>query len=285
MKDKLAIYLPMDVVQKLAVKEGDDLDFFRHTDTTFLLAKKDYIAKLLEKSQGEASGMSMPAVAEGSLSPAEIAVLRKLDTIRYGERTKEKVLSMLTSDEKQIVKALLKKKVVSLFKKSGDTTFKFGISKSVYNTYLMGKRAASAPQQPARMVQPQAPQKAEAKPKAWEQKLNKENSYVDILESQGYIVLNNEAEAASVSSAVETSIRQGLIIGTRAFNKKFYIALRDFIRGNTPKLMKAMGSKPRSVEELSGETGIDEDGIRAIFYILAENGEITEVRRDIFKLA
>ncbi|MDE1833445.1 MAG: AbrB/MazE/SpoVT family DNA-binding domain-containing protein [Candidatus Micrarchaeota archaeon] len=286
-KDKLAIYLPMDVVQKLSVKEGDELDFFRHTDTTFLLAKKDYIAKLLEGSQGQAAEMAR-AQPKGELSQAEISVLRKLDTLRYNERTKEKVAGMLSADEKQVVRALLKKKVISLFKKPGDQSFKFGISKDVYNTYLYGHRqpASSSQQQPERrQVQAAAQGKPEQKPRAWEQRLNKENSYVDLLESQGYIVLANEAEAASVSAALETSIRQGLVLGTRAFNKRFYIALRDFVRGNTPKLLKALGSKPKSVDDLSAETQIEPDGIRAIFYILAESGEISEVRKDTFRMA
>jgi transcription initiation factor IIE alpha subunit len=39
------------------------------------------------------------------------------------------------------------------------------------------------------------------------------------------------------------------------------------------------------VEEMSKETGIEEDGIRAILYIMSESGEVTEQRRDIFKIA
>ncbi|HVC58401.1 MAG TPA: hypothetical protein VND15_02920 [Candidatus Acidoferrales bacterium] len=289
LKDKLVIYLPNDVIQTLGVKDGDELDFFKHSPTTFLLANKNYIAKLLEKPQGQASdGMARPAAGQ-ELNESEIKVLKKLDTIKYSERTKEKVAAMLSADEKQTVRVMLKKKVITLFKKAGEQNFKFGISKGTYDTYLYGKRpnASSIAPQPAvtRAVMPQPSQRVEQRPRAWEQKLNKENSYVDLLESQGFIVLNNEAEAASVSAALETSIRQGLVLGTRAFNKKFYIALRDFIRGNTPKIMKAMGSKPRSVEELAVETEIAEDGIRAIFYILAESGEISEVRKDIFKVA
>jgi hypothetical protein len=111
------------------------------------------------------------------------------------------------------------------------------------------------------------------------------NEYVSLLESKGYIVLKSEAEAASASAAMEESIRQGLVLGTRGFDKKFYIALRDFISRNTPKLLKSIEKRSMGIEDIAKETGIDEEGARAVLNILAESGEVTEVRKDVFRSA
>ena len=104
-----------------------------------------------------------------------------------------------------------------------------------------------------------------------------------MLETAGFLVVANQAEASAVSAELEESIRRGLVIGTRAFNKKYYIALKSFVARSAPGILKAMGDKAMRIEEISKDTGIDEDGIRAVLYMLAEQGEVTETKRDIFK--
>ena len=76
------------------------------------------------------------------------------------------------------------------------------------------------------------------------------------------------------------------MIGTRAFDKKFYIGLRGFINKNGPKIMRVLErGKSVSAEEIAAEVGIDEDAVKTILYILAEKGDVTEVRREIFRIA
>jgi len=118
----------------------------------------------------------------------------------------------------------------------------------------------------------------------WEEKAGP-SAYVLELENKGYLVLKNEVDAASASASLEENIRQGLVVGTRAFDKKFYIGLRGFINKNAPQVIRALGDKSVKAEDIAKSLGMDEDAVKTVLYLLAENGEVTEVRRGIFKLA
>ncbi|MGI0100569.1 MAG: hypothetical protein ACREBH_02520 [Candidatus Micrarchaeaceae archaeon] len=293
--NKLAIYIPFDVISAMGIKDGDDLDFLKYGDTTFLVAKKMDIVKLLSKANPEdpkqASKAYVPksAASKGiSLEPAELALLKKLDTLKYNDRTNVKVASIINSDEKDVLQALLKKGIVVPFRKGNDKESRYSIQKRFYDTFLYRNRSP----EPAMQVQKAKAQQVSTVPqktqqKAWEHMLASSDSaaYMEILESKGFLVLNNEVEASVVSAALEDSIRQGLVVGTRAFNKKFYICLRGFINRNAAKVLKAIDQKSVGVSDITGETGIEEDGVRTILYVLSESGDVTEVRRDIFRSA
>ncbi len=300
LNNKLVINIPYDVAEALGVREGDDLDFFPYSGKSFLLAKKTDVAELLTRLKGgqpqqayqrgqQFSYEAEPAGREPAIDPVELALLKKLDTIRYGERTKEKVEGMLNAEEKQTLLRLLKRKFVTLFKKANESEFKYGIEKGIYNKFLFGKRTyANRQAAPTGRTQPGgAASRMPAGAQPWRPAPAAEssNEYVKMLETKGYVVLRSEAEAASVSAALEESIRQGLVVGTRAFDKKFYIALRDFVGRNAPKLMKSIEKRSMGIEDIARENGIDEDGARAVLHILAENGDVTEVRKDVFGAA
>ncbi len=292
LNNKLVINIPFDVATGLGIQEGDDVDFFQYSGKSFLVAKKADVADLLVKLKGQGPQQQAPqqsqpqqAVKGSDTAPDsnELALLKKLDTIRYGERTKITVDGMLNPDEKQTLQRLLKKGFVTLFRKSNESEFKYGIEKDIYARFLYGKRTYANKQgTPART---QAVQAAPVQ-RTWAgNNQGNSNEYVQLLESKGYLVLKSEAEAASVSAAMELSIRQGLVLGTRGFDRKFYIALRDFISRNTPKLLKIIEKKSTSIEDIAKEAGIDEDGARAVLVILSESGEVTEVRKDVFRAA
>ncbi len=304
--NKLIVIIPNDVVGALSIKEGDDVDFFEYAENAYILAKKKDIAKLflkvresndspvepvkgsmqIGKVQFNRESKAMPQIDE-----AELQVLKKLDTMRYSDRTAAKIGSILSSSEKETLQLLLKKKIVTPFKKEGEKELKFGIDRLVYDNYLyrkgkMAQPIAAAPvvssikAKPSQKFQP-APQPA----RAWERMSGDSNSYLSMLEAKGYIVLANEAEAAMVSSALEDSIRHGLVLGTRAFNKKFYIGLRGYINKNAAKILKLIDQKSMSISDIANETSVDEDGVRTILYVLSESGDVIEVKKDIFRSA
>ena len=192
----------------------------------------------------------------------------------------------------------MERKFVTLYRKDPKELYKYGIAKSIYEKFLMGKRVQQqrAPEQPVQAPKPQPPPQIIIQPSTPARKLDKaavkkwevtvEGGYIEDLETKGYVVLKNEAEAASASAALEDSIRQGLVIGTRAFDKRFYIGLRGFINKNGPKIMKVLErGKSVSADDIAAEVGIEPDAVKTILYILAEKGDITEVRREIFRIA
>lgn len=314
--NKLVVYLPYDVIEALNIKDGDDIDFLKYGESTYLVAKKVDIVKLLSKANfanaeepkptpkaavvntvpKPAAKAYVPNASSArniSLEPDELIVLKKLDTLKYNDRTNVKVAAMLNSQEKETLQVLLKKGYISPFKKAGDKDVRYSIQKSIYDMFLYrNKRPA---EQPAATAQSRASVQqsvraantAMQQPKAWEQKLTTSGSeaYIALLESKGFLVLNNEADAAMVSASLEDSIRQGLVLGTRAFNRKFYIGLRGYINKNASRILKAIENKSLGISDIVKETGVEEDGARTILYVLSESGDVTEVRRDIFRAA
>jgi transcription initiation factor IIE alpha subunit len=287
-KNKFYVHIPPEVAESLAIKEGEELDVSKRDSTSFVVSKKGVV-------QPAATIVVGAGVGAVELNGAELELLKKLDTMRYNERTKEKVDAILTVGERAILSKLMERKFVTLYRKDPKDQYKYGIAKSIYERFLMGKRVlqkaaepAPAPRTqpaPAPVQQMAPPRKLDkAAVKRWEQ--NVEGGYIEDLETKGYVVLKNEAEAASASAALEDSIKQGLVIGTRAFDKRFYIGLRGFINKNGPKIMKVLErGKSVDAETIAAEVGIDVDAVKTILYILAEKGDVTEVRREIFRMA
>ncbi len=184
---------------------------------------------------------------------------------------------MLNSNEKEIMKQLMKKKIVSLFTNQKYKKQLFGISKSAYDKYLMRKKPADQQQQgqSSRPIMERAPMIRSFG----------DNEQVKELEEKGFLVLQYETQAANLSLALESSIRQGLVVGTRAFNKKFYIVLRSFFDRYNGKIIKSLKDGEKKVDQLAKEVGTEEDGVRAILYLLAESGDVSEKKRDFFALA
>ncbi len=233
--------------------------------------------------------MSTPAPVSGpSISSEELTVLRKLDSIKYNDRTKDRIKQVLNVQERKVLVGLIKRKLVSPFKKAGEQTYKYGIAKSIYNQFLYGQRKTETKQQQPMQqktvtIQLSQIEVKRPEPKKWEKALGGSHTYLDDLEENGFLVVANQAEASLISVELEQSIRTGQVIGTRAFNKKYYITLKAFVNRNAPRVFKALGTKNVNVSEISKETEIPEEGCRAILYMLSENGEVTEIKRDVFK--
>ncbi|MDE1855318.1 MAG: hypothetical protein KGH57_03315 [Candidatus Micrarchaeota archaeon] len=256
--NKYIVYLPDDVIKQFGLKEEDEVQFLKYNDSSFLFAKKTSTADSFKPL---------------NLTLGEINVLKKLDTLRYADRTSANVAKLLNDQEKKTLQGLVDKRAVYLSKAKGS----YGIVAAVYDKFLMRKKPGSVPQQPKKIVE------APPKPVPPQPKIEK-NENVIRLETDGYIVLPTESEASSLSLALEDSIRSGKVLGIRAFNKKFYIVLRAFFDKNSGKVIKELKEGPKKVDELVKSTSLSEDGIRAMLYLLSEQGDVSERRKDVFTL-
>ncbi|MCL4381337.1 MAG: AbrB/MazE/SpoVT family DNA-binding domain-containing protein [Candidatus Marsarchaeota archaeon] len=289
--NKLILYLPSDFIEAMGIKTGDELEFLKYSDKSFLIARREDVAKLFIASASQKSETAPTAVAAAShienarIAPAEMNVLKKLNNLLFNKRTKQSVQKILTEPEKAVLESLIKKKFVLPIKRNNEWIY--SISKYIYPR--LANNAGSAIAAPAQLTpkEAQADERRYPPPEyAGTQKVgeNKIKALQNSLEANGYIVISNESDASEISKTMEESIRRGIVIGTRAFNRKFYIALKKFVVSNTPKIIGIMGSKKMPVDEISKQLNIDHDGILAILYLLAENGEVTEVKENIFKV-
>jgi hypothetical protein len=280
-KDKLVVYLPFEVTKQLGLKGEEEVDFFKYGNNAFLFAKKEDITKLIVGAKpmpAAPAPVTLPVnSAVGTrkleLSQDEIIVLKKLDTLRYSNRTSANVAKLLNESEKRTLQGLMSKKIVLQFMNKKDSPY--SIAKDAYDRFLMrNKVVVPVPVEPPKPVkQPMVHLQAKV-----------ENENVLKLEVDGFIVLQTEQEASSLSLSLEDSIRSGKVLGIRAFNKKFYIVLRSFFEQNSGKIIKDLKAGPKSVTELEKSTSLDEDAIRAMLYLLSEQGDVSERRRDVFTL-
>ena len=294
-KDKYIVYLPFEVIKQLGLQGEEEVDFFKFSDKAFLFAKKQDITNLLIGANQQQTAKAAPTPApsanvKGSgtdLSEEEILVLKKLDTMRYSQRTVPNIAKLLSEVEKRTLESLIGKKAVTLYRDRKEPLY--SITKDVYDRFLMRKKELiDKKPAPSQFV----PKEAEAapreivKPRLWTVRAagGIRNENIDKLEEQGFIVLQTEAEASSLSLALEDSVRHGLVLGTRSFNKKFYIIMRSFFDANSANVIKSLKDGPKSVDSLVKETGLDEDAIRSMLYLLSEQGDVSEKRRDVFAL-
>ncbi len=278
--------IPYEVVSTLGIKDGEEVDFFKYSDKYFLFAKKsDVVLKILGANENEEIKKEVKnekKYTEKNLETDELKVLKKLDTIRYNNRTKEYVKTIMNGNELNILQGLIRKKAVSIYKKEGENDYKYGISKDVYDKYLFGKRNENIDEA---IKEKNEKVNDEAKEKGWEIKLREKNKYADLLEVDGYLVLTNAADAEAASAQLEESIRHGLVVGTRAFNKKYYVAIKSFVTNNSQNILRLIEKKSMSVDEISAELHMDAEAVRTILYLLSESGDVTEMKKDIFRAA
>ena len=298
--NKLVVYLPLEVIKALGLEGEEEMDFFKYNDKSFIFAKKSDVTNMLI-GKPEASKEApkpqqrpvqqpvrevqvQPQAVRSELSTADVAVLKKLDTLRYNQRTVANVDRILNANEKETLKILLKKKAVAVFK-SKDNSQLYSIPKNIYDAFLMRKKPGQQQQAPAPQAKPLV--KSSAPLPFMNQKMPDimENDNARKLEKDGYIVLQTESEAAGLSMSLEESIRRGQVLGTRAFNKKFYIVMRPFLEKRADMIVKELKEGDKKVEEIASKTKLDEDAVRAILYLMAENGDVSEKKRDLFSLA
>jgi len=256
-------------VEQLHINQDDEVDFFKFSSSAFLFAKKADVASLLS---------NLPQNAKIKLSPEELAVLKKLDTVRYPNRTEEEIAKYLNDDDRKALDKLIKRKLVVLYNDEKRKEKLYSISKYVYDNFLLRNKPkeTSKPEPP--------PERAWGVAEQPRMPSSTDNKDVQTLESKGFVVLATEPEAAALSLAIGESIRQGQVIGLRSFNSKYYILLKSFYDAQSPKVVGALKNGPRSVDEISKETSLDPEAVRGILYVLAEKGEVTENRRDIFAI-
>ncbi|MBI4361348.1 AbrB/MazE/SpoVT family DNA-binding domain-containing protein [Candidatus Micrarchaeota archaeon] len=102
------------------------------------------------------------------------------------------------------------------------------------------------------------------------------------LEPSGFLVLSGELDAKTFSSRHEAAIKSGDVKGVRGFDKKFYLVSRRFFETNARRILSALSEEKDSLE-LSQTLKLPEEGIKALLYVLKEEGEVIEKKRGAFR--
>ncbi len=127
---------------------------------------------------------------------------------------------------------------------------------------------------------PAGKQAPTAGPKTIEQPITR---YEVELERTGYLVIDDEDAAKAVGKALEVQIKQGLVLGVRGFDKRFYIVTREFYEANSDKIMKGAQKKECTADEVAGLLKTSEAGANAVLQVMKEEGDVLEKRRGVFQ--
>ena len=242
------------------IENADSLEIFPLRDGMFILVPSE----VLEKASGREN-----AGTPAGLEKAEMEVIRKLSSVRFERRIPSEMEKMLSAPERLVLGRLVARKLVTVFRSS-----KYG-KEGVYNitdgVYPLvrreGEAAQTKPPQPAQMTQ-------QAKP-----------GMPSHLASEGWMVLENDEEARRLSESASHLVKSGEILGTRAFDRKYYFISKSFLAAWEKKLNAALAKGDRNADELAEELGIAPDGCRAMVYNLCERGELLEKQKGKFARA
>lgn len=264
--NRFAIYLPPFVVEQLKIKENEEVNFLKFKKW-FIFGKKEELAKLIEKGIEEEEKIEEKEEKEEKKyfvpTQEELEVLKKLDSIKYSERNRKEIEKRFSKREKEILENLIKKKVVEVRKSKGEELY--SIALSVYNRFLLRKKGIKIGKR-GEVVQVE------------------QKDQIASLEKEGYLVLSTEEEANEISKKLENDIRIGNVIGTRGFDKKYYVVLSSFFVKESQKIIELLKKGEATLQEICEKLNFEEPKAKALLALLLEKGDIIEKRKNVFQL-
>jgi hypothetical protein len=249
--DNLACILPKGVVGKLKLQGGEEVDFYEIKPGVFTLVKKETVERMLKDEIGE---VSLPYEQKG-LGMEEMELLRKLNEIKFSERIPYNVNKKLSQREKEVLSKLIGSGAMMLYK--GGKYAKTGVYEISNDVYALLKG--------------EKPEEREAIPE-------------EQLEKNGYAIVEDAREVEAFCSKFQKEIRSGNIIGTRGFDRRFYVAKKSWFMGIIEKVRQSMKRGANNLADISREAKTSEPACAVVLEIMKDKGDAIEKRRGCYGL-
>jgi len=256
----VSLVLSKEEAEKLGFKENAEYELAQATQGVFVL-----LEKAVDKPVPPIKKQVAQQPAQKRLPIEEYRLLRKLDKIKYEQRIPYRVHKFLTKEEKDLLEQMKKKGLVSLY--TGGKYAKTGvytIPNEIYAIIKGNKPRQELPSEPEKL--------SEKKNLSWEEHLEK----------YGYLIVENENDAQRISGKLEKAIKKGDILGTRGFDKKFYIADRAFYGEWNNKITPLITGKEKRVPEICNAINMSEVACRVALELMRDQGEIIEKKRGFY---
>ncbi|MFC2174881.1 hypothetical protein ACFLQ2_03345 [archaeon] len=223
---ELWVVIPEDVAKALSLDQGDAVSF-----------------ELLDK---ELAGLRKSS----AVSSDELAVLKKLNEIKFAQRTKDTVRNALSDPEQKTLGRLVKKGAVQFYEggKYKDNGV-YSISRDHYSFLASGEKPAKSP-----------------------------------LGQQKYLAIDSLDRAKDVLSKLENEVKNGEVVSVRGFDKKVYITTSDAVETVGAKITSAL-DKEKTLPEIVSACGEEEGLVRTVIEVLRESGDVIEKREGVYALA
>ncbi|BCS90787.1 MAG: hypothetical protein ARM1_0244 [Candidatus Micrarchaeota archaeon] len=248
----LAINIPEDIAKELDLKKGDDFKF--------MIGKIDgKPALLLIKDESQQSNEKVEAKDQVRVSERELMLLKQITALKSNERTVKNIEAKLNNEEKETLNDLLRKGFIIKFKKANEEEERYTIPESIYEAISNGSYIVeSAPADPIDI------------------------KYRELMDN-GYTIIESENEAVHLSKRIEDLVKRGYILATRAFDRKYYIVKKELVERYYKKIISLLKESEYTLEQLAEKLDIDKRMLNAILVQLEEQGEILEVKKNVFK--
>jgi len=228
---ELWILIPEDVAKALALEPGDALSF--------------------EMLDAQLAGLKKAH----AVSDDEMAVLRKINEVRFSERTKERLRTVLTEGEQKILGRLVKRGAVQFYQegKYKDTGV-YSITKDYYSFLAVPEK------KPGNIVH-------------------------SVFGQKKYLVADDIERARELLTQLEEEVRNGDVVSVRGFDKKVYITTREAVESVGSKVVASLEKGELTLAAITKACNDDEGLVRAVLEILRESGDLIEKRRGVYALA
>ncbi|MFH0986749.1 MAG: AbrB/MazE/SpoVT family DNA-binding domain-containing protein [Candidatus Micrarchaeota archaeon] len=230
-KGEIYAKIPPEIVKKLSIDAGDEIDFSAEGARIYISSGKPELSEL------------------------DIALLKKLNAVLHKDRTSDKVNSMVSDEERARLASLLKKGALFTYLKEGKAFV--GIDRK-YFPYLSNDSAPSVAAKSG-VVDP----------------------ILAGLLSRGWLIAEPE-EVSDIVYQIKKAGAENAVFGLRAFDKKYYIIVKDRLMQIEPKLVAGL-SQEKSLSDLSRAVSEPEELCKCALEVLKEQGLVLETKRDYFR--
>jgi len=246
--ENLVIVIPKEM---FGIRDGAELELIEVKPGIYSLISPEALAHAARK---EAPPVEDPAMEKLKISFEELCLLKKMASMPMEKRTLKGM--KLTGREQMLLNSLMKRDLV-FFSEKKYPGGAYGLSREAYE--LVTKGSPPAPSQP--------PEKLKEKEALnWEEHLAK----------YGYVIIDNDAVARDASAKLEQELKAGEVLGTRGFDKKYYVAQRRFYEAWNEKIKPELKGKLLTLEQLAEKLNMSEVAARVALELMREQGEIIE---------
>lgn len=211
---------------------------------------------------------------EGMLSEQEGRVLQKLISLRFEERTPSNVQSLLTQDEGEVLDSMLESGLIRVYK--GGKYAKTGvisIPDSIFPKIPKEGHAQSQSASASYQAKPGAPRQESGM------------TTMQKIEKLGYIVLQNDGEAKEASNSLSAQIKEGKVKGVRAFDRRYYIASKEFYEFHRPAFLEKLEKSTYTPEAIAKALSVDPEAAMVMLALMSSEGEALEKRKGVYSRA
>ena len=224
---------------------------------------------LISVPLGANAPQPMQGEAKGRVSDAEIAVMKKLLSIRFENRTPEYVGKALSETEMGILQGLEQKGMVNVFR---GTKYKDGVYNISDHIYPLLQKGQAQGAKGAAEEKPQAQAERSAPPVS---------PTGAMLHSQGFIIIQDKREAMMLSESLGPQMKTGAVVGVKGFDGKFYVVTREYY-SKARALIEALLKDQMDAPSVASAAKLDPEGCLAVLRLMAENGDIIEKKKGVF---